>query len=245
MHPLLVRQHYDDQRLRLMAKELLKDLSHRGADVELVYEDMTVMSDFELHRLCGEKQVCVVGGREGGREVGEMGGGRGWEGRERREKGKVGLWGREGRVGTGRERGKGREIGKGKGGRKGEGGRESGEGGREGGEGGREGGRRERGGKEGERVGKEGERVGERGEGGRKGVGERGEGGRGGGDLRDVTILSLSFLQVLKEYVLSDKCLEDSGKCQYLKTKLLELKNKVLTSSNHGALSFISFKCVG
>ena len=50
-HPLLVRHHYSDDILRQMSQDILREPSHRDADPELVYEDMTVMTDFELHRL--------------------------------------------------------------------------------------------------------------------------------------------------------------------------------------------------
>ena len=51
-HPLLVLHHYSEDILRQMAQEILCEPSHRDADPKLVYEDMTVMSDFELHQLC-------------------------------------------------------------------------------------------------------------------------------------------------------------------------------------------------
>lgn len=35
----------------------LQDPAHRDSEPDLVFEDMTVMSDFELHRLCLEEQV--------------------------------------------------------------------------------------------------------------------------------------------------------------------------------------------
>lgn len=59
MHPLLIRHHYDDVRLREMSREILKDPSHKDADPTLVYEDMIIMSDFELHSLCCENQVLA------------------------------------------------------------------------------------------------------------------------------------------------------------------------------------------
>ncbi len=36
--------------------------SHRDAAPNLVWEDMSVMSDFELHNLCTLYKVCVCGG---------------------------------------------------------------------------------------------------------------------------------------------------------------------------------------
>ncbi|KAM6965442.1 SWI/SNF-related matrix-associated actin-dependent regulator of chromatin subfamily A containing DEAD/H box 1A-like [Aplochiton taeniatus] len=51
-HPLLHRQYYTTDRLRAMSKHMLKEPSHYDADPALIQEDMEVMSDFELHRLC-------------------------------------------------------------------------------------------------------------------------------------------------------------------------------------------------
>ncbi|XP_031433352.1 SWI/SNF-related matrix-associated actin-dependent regulator of chromatin subfamily A containing DEAD/H box 1b isoform X2 [Clupea harengus] len=51
-HPLLHRQYYTSERLTLMSKLMLNELTHRDSDPALVKEDMEVMSDFELHRLC-------------------------------------------------------------------------------------------------------------------------------------------------------------------------------------------------
>uniref|UniRef100_A0A8C1QC18 DNA helicase n=1 Tax=Cyprinus carpio TaxID=7962 RepID=A0A8C1QC18_CYPCA len=51
-HPLLHRQYYTTEKLNAMSKLMLKDPSHRDADPALIKEDMEVLSDFELHRLC-------------------------------------------------------------------------------------------------------------------------------------------------------------------------------------------------
>ena len=66
MHPLLTRHHYSDDLLRDMAADILKDPAHLSADKELVREDMTVMSDFELHNLCKKTKVSAGGGGGGG-----------------------------------------------------------------------------------------------------------------------------------------------------------------------------------
>ncbi|XP_078375262.1 SWI/SNF-related matrix-associated actin-dependent regulator of chromatin subfamily A containing DEAD/H box 1-like isoform X2 [Oculina patagonica] len=55
-HPLLLRSHYKDDALLEMAKKYCKDPAHRDSEPDLVFEDMTVMSDFELHCLCREEQ---------------------------------------------------------------------------------------------------------------------------------------------------------------------------------------------
>ncbi|KAJ7987207.1 hypothetical protein DPEC_G00336350 [Dallia pectoralis] len=51
-HPLLHRQHYSAAKLAAMSRLMLKEPTHREADPALIMEDMEVMTDFELHRLC-------------------------------------------------------------------------------------------------------------------------------------------------------------------------------------------------
>ncbi|KAM8866778.1 SWI/SNF-related matrix-associated actin-dependent regulator of chromatin subfamily A containing DEAD/H box 1A isoform 1-T1 [Synchiropus picturatus] len=51
-HPLLHRQYYTTEKLRAMSKLMLKEPTHFDAEASLIQEDMEVMSDFELHRLC-------------------------------------------------------------------------------------------------------------------------------------------------------------------------------------------------
>ncbi|CAG2177919.1 unnamed protein product [Oppiella nova] len=54
-HPLLIRQHYDDNKLRLMSQQMLSEhraKGHRESLPQYIFEDMQVMHDFELHRLC-------------------------------------------------------------------------------------------------------------------------------------------------------------------------------------------------
>ena len=57
-HPLLLRHHCTDHTLHCMVKAILKEPSHRDAVPNLVWEDMSVMSDFELHNLCTLYKVC-------------------------------------------------------------------------------------------------------------------------------------------------------------------------------------------
>uniref|UniRef100_T1J3V7 SWI/SNF-related matrix-associated actin-dependent regulator of chromatin subfamily A containing DEAD/H box 1 homolog n=1 Tax=Strigamia maritima TaxID=126957 RepID=T1J3V7_STRMM len=52
-HPLLLRNCYTDKLLKKMAPLMLNEPTHRDANSHLIFEDMQVMSDFELHRLCG------------------------------------------------------------------------------------------------------------------------------------------------------------------------------------------------
>ncbi|XP_040051896.2 SWI/SNF-related matrix-associated actin-dependent regulator of chromatin subfamily A containing DEAD/H box 1A [Gasterosteus aculeatus] len=51
-HPLLHRHYYTTEKLKAMSKLMLKEPTHFDADAALIQEDMEVMSDFELHRLC-------------------------------------------------------------------------------------------------------------------------------------------------------------------------------------------------
>lgn len=57
-HPLLLRHYYDEEKLTAMAHLMLEEPTHRDADPHLIFEDMEVMSDFELHTLC-EKYESV------------------------------------------------------------------------------------------------------------------------------------------------------------------------------------------
>ncbi|XP_042909421.1 SWI/SNF-related matrix-associated actin-dependent regulator of chromatin subfamily A containing DEAD/H box 1 homolog isoform X2 [Parasteatoda tepidariorum] len=51
-HPLLLRHFYNNDKLVSMSKDILKEPTHTQADPNLVFEDMTLMSDFELHKTC-------------------------------------------------------------------------------------------------------------------------------------------------------------------------------------------------
>ncbi|XP_064629638.1 SWI/SNF-related matrix-associated actin-dependent regulator of chromatin subfamily A containing DEAD/H box 1B-like [Lineus longissimus] len=51
-HSLLQRVHYTEDKLRVMSRLMLSDPDHVAADPQLIFEDMGVMSDFELHKLC-------------------------------------------------------------------------------------------------------------------------------------------------------------------------------------------------
>ncbi|KAJ3603798.1 hypothetical protein NHX12_028539 [Muraenolepis orangiensis] len=58
-HPLLHRQYYTTEKLKAMSKLMLKEPTHFDANADLIQEDMEVMSDFELHRLC--QQYSSIG----------------------------------------------------------------------------------------------------------------------------------------------------------------------------------------
>ncbi|XP_032079941.1 SWI/SNF-related matrix-associated actin-dependent regulator of chromatin subfamily A containing DEAD/H box 1 isoform X1 [Thamnophis elegans] len=51
-HPLLHRQYYTSEKLRIMSKLMLKEPTHCEANPDLIFEDMCVMTDYELHLLC-------------------------------------------------------------------------------------------------------------------------------------------------------------------------------------------------
>lgn len=56
-HPLLFRKIYDDDLIRQMAKEIMRDVKYWDSNEEYIYEDMSIMSDFELNRLCKDNKV--------------------------------------------------------------------------------------------------------------------------------------------------------------------------------------------
>lgn len=49
IHPLLFRRLYNDKIISKMSKACLEEEEFRESNVDLVFEDMTVMTDFELH----------------------------------------------------------------------------------------------------------------------------------------------------------------------------------------------------
>ncbi|XP_014783505.1 SWI/SNF-related matrix-associated actin-dependent regulator of chromatin subfamily A containing DEAD/H box 1 [Octopus bimaculoides] len=53
-HPLLQRRHFTNSLLRSMSTAIAKEPSHRERNAlpSVIYQDMEVMSDFELHKLC-------------------------------------------------------------------------------------------------------------------------------------------------------------------------------------------------
>lgn len=52
IHPLLFRRLYDDELIAKMSKACLGEPEYEHSNVELVLEDMEVMTDMELHRFC-------------------------------------------------------------------------------------------------------------------------------------------------------------------------------------------------
>lgn len=54
---MLFRRLYDDEKLKLMARDCLKEEEFLDRNKDLIYEDMEVMTDFELHRFCQQYSV--------------------------------------------------------------------------------------------------------------------------------------------------------------------------------------------
>lgn len=59
LHPLLFRRLYDDNIIAKMSKACLGEPEYEHSNVELVFEDMEVMTDMELHRFC-EQHPCTM-----------------------------------------------------------------------------------------------------------------------------------------------------------------------------------------
>ncbi|XP_074849693.1 SWI/SNF-related matrix-associated actin-dependent regulator of chromatin subfamily A containing DEAD/H box 1 isoform X2 [Carettochelys insculpta] len=57
-HPLLHRQYYTVDKLKMMSTLMLQEPTHCDANPDLIFEDMSVMTDFELHLLC--KQYASI-----------------------------------------------------------------------------------------------------------------------------------------------------------------------------------------
>jgi SWI/SNF-related matrix-associated actin-dependent regulator 1 of chromatin subfamily A len=51
-HPLLHRTRYTDDLLKKMSREILKEEQYWDSDAQYVFEDMQLLTDFELHKLC-------------------------------------------------------------------------------------------------------------------------------------------------------------------------------------------------
>ena len=56
-HPMLFRRLFDDKTIRAMSKDCLKEVDFINKDPEYIYEDMSVMTDYELHRFVGPYKV--------------------------------------------------------------------------------------------------------------------------------------------------------------------------------------------
>lgn len=58
-HPLLVRDHYTDKQLKVIARSLKAyESSHKNAVEEYIIQDLKLMSDFDIHKTC-EHYRCI------------------------------------------------------------------------------------------------------------------------------------------------------------------------------------------
>ena len=51
-HPLLIRNQYDNSQVKQLARVLKKDASHCQAVEKFIAEDLSVLSDFDIHKTC-------------------------------------------------------------------------------------------------------------------------------------------------------------------------------------------------
>ena len=51
-HPLLTRNHFDNEQVKILARILKRDPSHREATEKFIVEDLSVLSDFDIHKTC-------------------------------------------------------------------------------------------------------------------------------------------------------------------------------------------------
>lgn len=57
-HPMLFRRLYNDRTVRQMAQACMKELEFHDRNVDLIVEDMEVMTDYELHLFSTQYRVC-------------------------------------------------------------------------------------------------------------------------------------------------------------------------------------------
>ena len=53
IHPFLFRRHFDDAMIKKISKMILKEDVHKNHDPKYIEEDLAMMNDFEINRLCG------------------------------------------------------------------------------------------------------------------------------------------------------------------------------------------------
>uniref|UniRef100_A0A0K2U565 SWI/SNF-related matrix-associated actin-dependent regulator of chromatin subfamily A containing DEAD/H box 1 homolog n=1 Tax=Lepeophtheirus salmonis TaxID=72036 RepID=A0A0K2U565_LEPSM len=51
-HPLLIRSHYDENKLKKLANILKNDPSHKNAVEKFIVDDLGIMSDYDIHKTC-------------------------------------------------------------------------------------------------------------------------------------------------------------------------------------------------
>lgn len=52
IHPFLFRRHFTDTIIKKMSREIMKEEAYRDNDAKYIEEDMAIMNDLELNRLC-------------------------------------------------------------------------------------------------------------------------------------------------------------------------------------------------
>lgn len=58
-HPLLMRYHYNFEKLQEIAKLLARDPGYKDTVVQYIVDDLTWMSDFEIHTLAKGFRVSI------------------------------------------------------------------------------------------------------------------------------------------------------------------------------------------
>lgn len=58
-HPLLLRYHYTDDQLRKIAAFLARSSSYKEDNEQYVFEDLAVMSDYQIYQLISNYKVSL------------------------------------------------------------------------------------------------------------------------------------------------------------------------------------------
>lgn len=56
-HPLLLRNYYNEKKLRKLASRLAADTFYKEKNEQYIYEDLIFMSDFQIHQLTFQYKV--------------------------------------------------------------------------------------------------------------------------------------------------------------------------------------------
>lgn len=59
-HPMLLRFYYDEKKLQTIAKRLVADSFYKGDNYDYVLEDLSYMSDFQIHQLTQQYKVNYI-----------------------------------------------------------------------------------------------------------------------------------------------------------------------------------------
>jgi len=58
-HPMLFRRQFDIDKIRLMAKQCMRETEFCDSNYEYIVEDMEVMTDAELQKFCNRYKVSL------------------------------------------------------------------------------------------------------------------------------------------------------------------------------------------